>query len=391
MAATPAQNVDRALIEGFVKGMAYDLTNAANINALINPPEGHNARAATERAVQEATDNLLDIYHTARLANNNAFLTEYNKVLLDVLPKLFDNNLIARVQAMIVLSQTGNPNAVPVFLKQLNDPEQTVWVKLMAARGLTNTVDNGVRVDGVGFQPSEVARTIAKLLNEGNDLPWPVQMRLLEALGSMRVSASANSFKAEMSTAAMKYLADPKARPEVRAQAAWALGMLRVNQAVKDYNYQLIAYNTGQLVADLGEKISESVEENKTLAEYLTGLLVTPIYQTFYGLDGARDSGLLKVPGGGNPNLPFTRDVANHATAVAKAAVELVRAPGGRIPDYKKTLASRVSELQSFLGKNPPKSYFLVPKGVEFRPQNAEVANAPAPDERPGGVRGRGR
>ncbi|MCA1686853.1 MAG: hypothetical protein LC745_12970, partial [Planctomycetia bacterium] len=316
--------LDRDMVKKFVEGMALDLTEKSNINALINPPETQNPNAAATRAIQRATDNLLDVYHTARLAGNSGFLSAYNAELLNTLPKLLDNNLVARIQAMIVLGTAGNPNAVPFFVAQLKDPNQTVWVKLWAARGLSNAAGNGAKVDAVGGQMIEVARALSEFLDRESDppLPWPVQMRALEALGSMRVASSPSGAKAEMATTAMKFLADPEARPEVRAQAAWALGMLRVNQTVRGYNYALIAYDTGQVAAELGEQINASFKDkDRALSEYLTSFLVTPIYQAFNGLDGARESGLLKVPGG-YPTLPYARQVSDLSAAVAKAAVE---------------------------------------------------------------------
>jgi hypothetical protein len=204
----------------------------------------------------------------------------------------------------------------------------------------------------------------------------------------MRQASLPNNLKAEMASTAMKFLADSTARPEVRAQAAWALGMVRTGQLSRNFNYALVAYDTGQVASEIGEKINTAFEKNRTLSEYLTGLLVTPIYQAFNGLDGARESGLLKVPGG-NPSLAYTRQIADLTSAVAKAAVELVRAPGGQISNRKKDLGDRVAGLKAFLDKNPPKEYSLVPKGPEFKPAKAEVANAPVGKPEGDGARGR--
>jgi hypothetical protein len=367
--------------------MAYDLTDKANLNALIKPAPGPPRAGA--RAVQTATDNLLDVLQTARVAKNAEFQTVYNAVLLEVLPKLLDNNLISRIQAMIVLGQTGDPNALPVFIAQLKDPNQTVWVKLWAARGMTRVVDSGTKVDSIGAQAIEAAKALSALLGgENNALPWPVQYRALEALGAMRVSSLPNSVKAEMATTAMKYLADPEARPEVRAQAAWALGMVRTNQATKNYNYALIAYDTAQLAAELGEKINASVVRNKTLSEYLTNLLVGPIHEALNGRDGARDSGLLKVPGG-FPALASTKQVSDLTSAVTKASLDLVRSTPGQYPKYQKDLDDRIAGLKAYLEKNPPKDYRLVPNGQEFRPDKEQVAKAP--DDKPGAAGGPGR
>ena len=61
----------------------------------------------------------------------------------------------------------------------------------------------------------------------------------------MRQSLSAPlQGKAEMASAALERLADPNARPEVRAWAAWALGLMRVNPQLGKYNYSLIAHTS---------------------------------------------------------------------------------------------------------------------------------------------------
>ena len=380
--------IDRDLLQRFVSGMAFALSDKTSINALINPAPGNKLNTDAAHAIQRAADHLLDVYHTARRAKNANFLSSYNDVLVDTLPKLLDGNLISRIQAMIVLGQTESPRAVPVFLAQLKDPKQTVWVKHWAARGLSNLVDNGVKIDAIPIQPIEVAKTITDLLEREKDLPWPVQMRLLEALGSMRVASMPNGQKVEMATAALNFLADAEAHPEVQAQAAWALGMVRVNPGIRDYNYALIAYYTGRVAGELGEQIEESIAENKTLAEYLTGLLIGPIHQAFNGLDGARESGLLKVPGG-SPSMPYTRQIADLTSAVTRASVDLVRAPTGQVPKNQKTLAGHVAALKEFLTKNPPKSFKLVPAGRDFVPDNPQVAKAPLENEGVAGGPGR--
>ncbi len=387
LAQAGGEPIDRDLLQKFVNGMAYALIDKTNINALINPPPGINPRGDAARAVQRASDHLLDVYHTARRAKNTSFIASYNDVLVETLPKLLDNNLISRIQAMIVLGQTGSPRAVPIFLKQLEDPKQTVWVKYWAARGLSNLVENGVKIDSYNIA-NESASKIEKLLQGDKNLPWPVQFRLLEALGSMRVASKPNNPQADMAMAAVPFLADPEAHPEVRAEAAWALGMMRVSPATRDYNYPMIAYYSGQIVADIGEDIGLAISENRTLAEYLTSLLIGPMHQAFHGLDGANDSGLLKIPGG-NASLPYIRQVSDLSAAVTRASVELVKAPNGQIPKYKKSLDGQVEQLKAFLDKNPPKSFRLVPNTKEYAPAQPQVAEAPPGDQGVAGVPGR--
>lgn len=385
--AAAGGTVDRDLIARFVQGMGYDLASRSNINALVNPPPNLSPNSA--RGVQNASDNLIEVLNTAKQAGNTSFLSVYNQELVNALPKLLDNHLIARIQAMIVLGQTGSAAALPVFVSQLKDKSQTVWVQLWAARGLTNVFDNGRRVDTVGAQEAiNAGKVVADYLESKKDLPWPAQMRALQALGAMRQAAvPSNMQKAEMAVAAMRLLANPDGRPEVRAAAAWALGMFRVSPQITRYNFPLIAYEIGQLTADVGEQVNSSFGENPTRSHYLTNLLVTPIFQSFYGVEGVRESGLLKSPTAA-PSQGFITKVADLTSKVARASVELVRAPGGQVSIRKRELGDRVSALKSFLDKNAPKDFHLVPGVPPFRAGNAQVADAPVRKPRVAGAPG---
>ena len=247
---------DPATIRSFVDGMMYELTSQANIKALLESSDKPVGAAA--RGLEVATNNLLEPLTSARNNNNTAFLNAYNQVLLSRLPQLLDKHLLTRIEAMIVLGNTRSPNAIDLFIKQLSNPNQTVWVKLWAARGLANVTQDG-QTDLDAQRGMTAGKAVADFLEQEKDLPWPVQVRALEALGALRQSSAAPlQGKADMASAALERLADPKARPEVRAWAAWALGLMRVNPQLAKYNYSLIAHYIGLLAADLGDKIAGS-------------------------------------------------------------------------------------------------------------------------------------
>ena len=69
-----------------------------------------------------------------------------------------------------MLSQTGVPEAVDIFLKQLNNPEQTVWVDLWAARGLTNIQQMG-RYNLDAARAIRAAKTVADFLEREKEPP----------------------------------------------------------------------------------------------------------------------------------------------------------------------------------------------------------------------------
>ena len=222
-AGNPNAAVDPTVIRRMVDGMVAQLTDTKNIQALIDPSPGTAMGAPVMRAIEEATTNLLEPIYAARALNNTRFLTEYNRILLRSLQPLLKHHLIPRVQAMIVLGQSGNPEALKLFLDEIRNPQQTLWVKLWAIRGITYIKQNpAARLSAA--QEIEAARVIAEQLDEKTkDMPWPLQLRALEALSSLRQGyIPAAPKNAEMAVAAMRILADPKARTEVRAEAARA-------------------------------------------------------------------------------------------------------------------------------------------------------------------------
>ncbi|MGE3820990.1 MAG: HEAT repeat domain-containing protein [Isosphaeraceae bacterium] len=383
---------DRATIQRFVDGMAYRFLDKGNINGMISPPPGLSPNSSSIKAIKEATGYLLDALNVAKQAKARGaqFLTVFNRALLETFPKLLDKHLVTRVQVMIVLGQAGDPNAVPLFISQLKDPDQTVWVKIWAARGLYNVVDGGSRVDATLSvqRASEAAKALAEFLGSESDIPWPVKMRVAQAIGALRQAAvPTNIREVEIANATMALLANTKDRPEVRAAAAWALGMLRVNPVVDKYNYPLIAHATGSLTVEIAEAINASYGGQPTQAldqaraEYFAGLIVGPIYQSFFGLEGVRETGLLRAsPGHPNfsANQQVLREIGDLVSSVAKASVELVRSPPGLIDARKKDLSDRTAALKAALAKSPPKDYHLVPDGPDFSPEGAKSVAATA-------------
>lgn len=393
MAANQA-NVDRDVIQRYVDGQALELTDRANINGLINPPKDLKPTAKAARGIRDASEALIDPIATARLAKNDAFLRAYNQCLVATMPKLLDLNLVTRVEAMIVLGQAADVTTVPIFINQLKSTDQTVWVKLWAMRGLSNMVEGGLRTDSVlgATRAIEAAKTVVDFVQTEKELPWPVKMRAMETIGAMRQAAvPANLGKADMANAAVAALHDADASPEVRAWAAWALGMVRVNPAINRYNFVLVGHEISRLVADLGERVGRVHPMNPVQAERWAGLLAGPVFQSFNGVEGARESGLMHVPGG-HPNYGPSQSVLKQqsdlSTAVVRAAVELVRGTPGQAKERRQTLAEKVAALKSFLQNTPPKDFHLVPDGPEFGPAKNNMAAEKEETAQVAGARG---
>jgi len=253
----------------------------------------------------------------------------------------------------------------------LKDPDQTVWVKLWAAKGLANIVQNGARADDLGARAIPAADALSDFLEEHKDVPWPVQYRAIEALGALRLAAAPSSRdRAKMVTAAADYLTNPDARTEVRAEAAWAIGMMRDLQTITKFNFPLVAYHIGEVAADIGDRVVKTFPENRTLGDRWVGLLLYQVYPALYGQPNLRDSGLLNGPA----RPPFIKQVADLIQPIARGALDLTRAPTGQQPQLVKDLGDRVANLRTFLEKNPQKDRHLVPNGPELPVNKAPVA-----------------
>jgi len=369
MAANPIVTVDLNTITNVVNGMVAQITNTRNIQAVIDPASEPNPTVA--QAIQIATQNLLEPVFTSRNAKNVQFQTKYNQVLMQKLPPLLKHHLIPRIQAMIILAQSANPDALQLFLDEIKSPSQTVWVKLWAFRGITNIklISNKLST----AQESAAAKLIADQLLKSKDWPWWVQHRALEALAALRQGFLPTSPRsADMAAAAFQFLIDDSLRPEVRAEAALALSSMQVTSAVPKYNVDVAAYATAQLAAGFVERIAEGFAENRTRAQQLTTVLVGPILQAFEGREGFRESGFLN-----SPTLANKADVQKYVDAlkpVAKACTALVGAPTGQIEALTADLKAKVATYKAFLAKTPPADPALFTGGPTYAAPAAEAA-----------------
>lgn len=383
MASSPLAPVDPTVIRRFVLGMMAELTDTRNIQALIDPPPNLPPTSPSMRAIEVATTNLLEPLFMARANKSLQFLAEYNRALMANLPQLLKHHLVPRIQAMIVLGQSGNLDLYKLFVTEIQNPKQTVWVKLWAMRGIMNIVKLNPTTRLTAVQASEAAHVISVFLDSEKEMPWPVQIRALEALGTLRHGFLPTSTKtADMASTAMRILADPKARADVRAQAAHALGMMQISNAVPKFNFSLIAYAAAQLAAEIGDQIVASYTEkgpaiNATRAEYLTSLLVGPIQQTFDGQPGVRDSGMLH--NGSTTALSARSEIQkilDQIEPVSKASLELLRSPTGLLKARRQDLVTRVAVLKEFLSKNAPANHHLVPDDQGFLQAGDQPAGA---------------
>jgi hypothetical protein len=387
MAASQLVTVDPALLDRVVSAMVSQMSNPRNIQAALDPSTEKNAAVVT--AVQTATQNLLEAVFASRSAKNVAFQNRYNQVLLQKLPPLFKHHFIPRIQAMIILAQSANPDALKVLLDEIKNPDQTYWVKLWAFRGITNIKMMTNRLSAA--QEADAAKTIADELLKGKDWPAWVQFRGLEALAALRQGFLPTSPRtADMAAAAFQYLTDEALAPDVRAEAALALGSMQIGTAVPKYNQAVVAYATARLAATILDGISNIHVENPLRAQELTTVLVGPLFQAFEGREGIRESGLLNSTTGA-----VKADVQKYFDALktpAMAAAALVGAPAGQIPAAREDLRAKVDAFKAFLDQNVPADGTLFQSGPSLpapaAAEPAKGADAEAPKAEAGAPRG---
>jgi hypothetical protein len=382
--ATGSMGIDAAFVKRYVEFFAVELSKRDNINAMIDPPAKLAPDAA--RGMERAVDRLLDPLIRARATDQRAFLATYNKTLFESsLVKLLENNLYSRIDAMIVLGMAGSTDsrALDLYIAQIKKPDQVVWVKMWAARGITNAARQG-KENLDASKTIDAADALIGLLDSDPKLPWPVQMRALEAVGSLRLAVNKVRKPVDAASVAMRFLADDEARPEVRAWAAWALGMMKVTPQVSPYNFELLGYKIGEFAAELGEKIVEefdvnaaNFEKRKDRANVLTSLLIFQVYPALTGQEGVTEAGLLKS---NHPSLaaakPFLTKVEAKVKDVTREAFELIRAGGVAQKSRRDDLDAKTSDLKGFLAQANPKDRHLVPNGPEFAANAARVVGA---------------
>lgn len=363
---------DRPLIIRFVQQQAAQLTNRKNVQAMLEL----NGKAEDASKIDEAARKLIRLYDNANESGNTAFR---DALTLELTAKgiggeLAKNNIFARNQYMVILSRSRDPKAIPVFIAQLNDRDQILSVKLMAAVGLTNLVQGGR--DLGNKDPGDLARAakaLSDFLVHEKDIFWPVQFRALQALGSLRVSTEKPSAqKAEIAETALSFLADPDTNLIVRAWAAWALGLLTpVNTS---YNYTLVATHAGYAAVDIGNKIVDIQPKSPAQARKLTDALLQLLECFVVDPKQIRNAGLVNM-GAAIPaaQQSAVAEIEKRVHSVVVAAVELDQAIKRLQPERRVLLASKVKELQDYLDAHRPTAVSLIPDGADF----------PFPDPKP--------
>lgn len=366
--ARGSARLDSSTVDLYIKASARQLTNRDNIAAV----QTVGAQQTRVQAIQDAGRNLMAPYLIPVEERDRRFFQEYNRRLLAVAPDLLSNHLYARVQVMQALSRMGGLESLELLIAQLTDPDQPLIVKQLASEGLRRiATESG---DSLSTADREkAANALVSFLNENPDVYWLCQARALQALGTIRqIYRVQNREQAIFADEVLAILTTEELRPESRAWAAWALGMLEVPPAYPQLNFSLAAHQIGLLAVEIGERIVELSDPrdpssyNPERVKYLTALIASPIYSSFDGsseLSGT--SGLRNVRGLG-PHQQYVNRVSQIIRQLAIASVELTRARGGLITPTRDRVIASLNELRNFLNENPPQERSFIPGGRQF-------------------------
>lgn len=379
--------INREVLKRYIQNYAADLTRHTNIEAYLSiggfnsegeplTPQDQSRNAGLVKGLETAASQLSAPLIKAEASRNTAFRAEYTRALIPVVGQLLKNHLIARIQGMIVLSRSGDPEAIPTFVAALKDPNQLLSVRERAAVGLIHVAQDGRALLNPGQQAIPAAEGLTTFLEQEPNAFWPAKARALEALGALRQSTSGRD-QADFAAAVMKYLADPKAKLEVRATAARAMGWIRIDRQVSKYNFALVAYHIGQLAAEIGDRIVEVEPENPCRARHLTNLELQLLESLVGDTSGPpNDTGLVQA---NHPALAsarvFISQLQQRIHGVAGASIALSNAAGQQRRPGRNELAAQVEDLKSFLTKNAPADRRLVPGGEDFPGPKAQIAS----------------
>ncbi len=231
--------------------------DAAGRKLLEQAAEYYLFRLTMKRYRRELSDRRQELLRVLRFANGDA-RTEFLKIIVEKVPKLFDNNLYVRIQAAMLLGELNSQEAqrtrdipakpfVPAYkplLQLIEDPKQPVAVKIAAVVSLQRILREGETEQRDNQWREEAARVLSKELQRSDTHRW-YQFRLAEALGYVGVLATSDDrSKPFVVQTLAEVLSDTQRHWLVRAAAAKSLGRLPLDSSI---NTALLAYQIAAL------------------------------------------------------------------------------------------------------------------------------------------------
>ena len=366
--ASGAVGTNRALVTNYINYWAAQLTKKDAIDEMMKL-DGDQPAIALRISV--ASVALARPFRDAQ--SSPQYKSEYTRALIPVVKDLLNRQMYARIAGMTALSCSIDPAILPICTEVLRNPEQLLAVKDRAAVGIIVVAASAKNPLDPASQVIPAADALVDFLNKDETRCWPVHLRAVEALGYLRLAGNPQRDQGDYAGAALRLLADPQGRPEVRAKAAWALGMMNVSRNSGKFNFALLVHHCGLLAVDLATRVVAADPTNQPRAKALTNQLLY-VGEALSG-DAAIGSGLMR---NGHPNAvnirSTTEKIAQAVLAESKLAVELSDAPKAQRVRIRTELTARAGELKTLLTKTAPTDWKLVPEGPEYRPTPPAVA-----------------
>ena len=318
---------------------------------------------------------------SARDAKSTRFQTEYNRILVQKLQPLLKHHLVPRVQAMIVLGQSGNPDALKLYLDEIKNTEQT---RLGEALGLPGNHRISSRI-----QPNRLSR-------RAGDRGGPDDRRSARQEQAMALAgAVAGDRGAGEPAPGLRAVRSQGGRDgrdghaDSRRSQGQDRGSCRGGQgaghdadhpAVPNYNFGLVAYAAGQLAAQLGDQIAANY--SPTRAPPSTRSRPSTWQVCCWARFTRRSRGGREC--GKAASCTPTR--VRRGPTLRKCSTRSSPWPGrrwicsgprpGQLKARRQDLTARVAALKEFLAKNAPTNNHLVPQDDGFPVRRGEPAGS---------------
>jgi len=353
-------------ISRFVEAKAADLTNRKAIEAMIGDQSNVNA---TVRSIETATQSLVNVSKAANAASNTPFMSTYSAALIKTFQPLLKAHLVTRVQALIALASTGSLDVNPVLIQVISDDEQPWQMKLIAIRGINNSIQAGRRPMAFNAR-TQLTVALCNLIREETDAPWFIKSEAAEVIGNLRiVSESVAGRKVEPAELMMSLLTNPEERPETRFAAARALGLMEVPTQFRPFNTQLVAASLAAAVVDSAKKVMTTTPTDSSRGQQIVAIMAERIPSAFNGEQGLTESGLIRqgtVGQSSSESKAAIDDLFNKIKPVINAGSNYVKSRGDIVDARRTDLQTTIADLEKAVAKNQPKDRTLIKGGEAF-------------------------
>jgi hypothetical protein len=151
---------------------------------------------------------------------------------------------------MELLAKVKDEQTIRLFVANIEDPKQHEGVKFLAAEGIgalgQKHLINDVQLESMAIN------SLLNLLKKGDQIHPFTRQSAVRGLGAIgRATRVVGRNDADVALALLKILRDPNIRRMDRKDAVVALANLQI-QPELDFNFQYVAYEIAQYVADVG-------------------------------------------------------------------------------------------------------------------------------------------